>query len=89
MPDDSDWIECRVDLANERAAFLDYMGEMGITIEDGDMHFDVPKFLRYNRWPDTPENRDTACEAMREAAAVLFPGTPVVETRRANPNYGN
>lgn len=76
---DAEWIECRVDPEKERAAVLEYAASIGITRQGDEVHFDVTTFLKANDWPDTPENREICVEAMREAAAGLLPGVPVVE----------
>lgn len=56
------------------------LARMGVSLDPaGNLHFDVPGFLRYAGWPDTERNRDVAMLFLEEACAECFPETPVVK----------
>jgi len=44
---------------------------------DGAMHFDVPRFLEWHGFVDTPENRETAGAVFLEQARKLWPSLDV------------
>lgn len=57
-------------------------GAPGYLLRDdgGNLHIDVPAFLREMNVVDTPENRDEAMRVCAEVARELFPTTEVIET---------
>lgn len=52
-----------------------------IWIEGNSLCLDVPKFLVRSGYPVTEANKDMAIKVIREVAAEIYPGMPVIEVR--------
>lgn len=51
----------------------------GLYVQGEDVHFDVPEFLHFAGWPDTPANRDEAVKILADVVRKALPGVPVIE----------